>query len=334
MGRQTEFDIAKGLAAYLVVLGHLLNQVAGKNTMLITFCHMPIFFWIGGFFLNKSLQSIKGGYRKLAVKKLCRLLVPYIFWSIISFTANVVVKLIHGRLVISNVKDEFIDIFIYARSVWFLIVILFSELLCIAACYIAKRYKCNKYALLIIVWLVIAILPVHELFSIYRFKWLFPFLISGMMYKEYDVHNKWNKKYLLVSILFLPGSYWLYHAEYFEEYISFTYSSINSVFIGILYYLLSILSICLILCIALWINETSLGKYIAIIGSYSLEVYVMHMLFVKFMLIVPPVVMDSDIYIYTYFTVYGALITISIVLLSKFVLEKNRLFRMAVGRIS
>ena len=55
--RQAEFDIAKGIASYLVVLGHLLGQVAKKNIILIGFCHMPVFFWISGYFLHRTLTG-------------------------------------------------------------------------------------------------------------------------------------------------------------------------------------------------------------------------------------------------------------------------------------
>ena len=59
--RCVEFDIAKGIAAYLVVWGHLLGQIAGKNILLITYCHMPVFFWISGFVLRKSMAKYDGG---------------------------------------------------------------------------------------------------------------------------------------------------------------------------------------------------------------------------------------------------------------------------------
>ena len=38
--RYMEFDIAKGIAAYLVVLGHLLDQIAGRDITLLVFCHI------------------------------------------------------------------------------------------------------------------------------------------------------------------------------------------------------------------------------------------------------------------------------------------------------
>ena len=57
MKRIIEFDIMKGIAIYLVVLGHLLNQIAKKDIILITFCHMPAFFWISGYLLCQTLHG-------------------------------------------------------------------------------------------------------------------------------------------------------------------------------------------------------------------------------------------------------------------------------------
>lgn len=53
--RDLTFDIMKGMAAYCVVWGHLLSQGAGKKITLISLFHMPVFFWVGGYFLYNSL---------------------------------------------------------------------------------------------------------------------------------------------------------------------------------------------------------------------------------------------------------------------------------------
>ncbi len=53
MERKIDFDIAKGLGAYLVVLGHVQQAVAGQCSTLITLCHMPLFFWISGYFMRR-----------------------------------------------------------------------------------------------------------------------------------------------------------------------------------------------------------------------------------------------------------------------------------------
>lgn len=192
------------------------------------------------------------------------------------------------------------------------------------------------FVLLIIVWLVISILPVRELFSIYKFKWLFPFLALGMLCEEYDIYNKLSKKFWISSLIFIMGSYWLYNEEYFDNYVSFTYDSVNSMFMGILYYALSIISIYMIICLAVCVNKIIpfLGECLAIVGCYSLEIYVMHMFFIKIFPIIPPAVMNNNISIYVYFTFYGVIIIILILLFSKYLLEKIKLFRVVVGRLN
>lgn len=72
-----EIDIMKGIGIFLVVLGHL-NTLPGISKVIYGF-HMPLFFFISGFVFNKksSLVFIK--------EKFNRILVPYIFFSVLTF---------------------------------------------------------------------------------------------------------------------------------------------------------------------------------------------------------------------------------------------------------
>ncbi len=46
-------DIAKGIGIILVVTGHLLPVAAGLHVLIYSF-HMPLFFFLSGFFLRQD----------------------------------------------------------------------------------------------------------------------------------------------------------------------------------------------------------------------------------------------------------------------------------------
>lgn len=64
------FDIARGIAMICIILGHLNNSLI--NRVVFTF-HVPIFFFISGYFMNS-----KCGIKDYARNKLRTLIVPYI----------------------------------------------------------------------------------------------------------------------------------------------------------------------------------------------------------------------------------------------------------------
>lgn len=77
--RTVWIDNAKGIAIICVVLGHFgINDVL--TDIIYTF-HMPLFFVISGFFLTKNVQS--QSVNTFLLKKMKRLLVPYLFFSIL-----------------------------------------------------------------------------------------------------------------------------------------------------------------------------------------------------------------------------------------------------------
>lgn len=65
--RNQIIDIAKLLAIILVVYGHLLRSESGLLINCISLCHMPVFFAISGYFLQKEV--IKYTRKQLVIKK-------------------------------------------------------------------------------------------------------------------------------------------------------------------------------------------------------------------------------------------------------------------------
>lgn len=63
--RLDQFDIMKAVAIYLVVVGHLFQRISWDVGGIIFFLHMPAFFFISGYFTEKSLEKYRsGGYVK------------------------------------------------------------------------------------------------------------------------------------------------------------------------------------------------------------------------------------------------------------------------------
>lgn len=60
------FDIAKGIAIYLVVFGHLISDSNSDIALCINLCHMPLFFFICGYFFLGNY--IKYNKEKLRLK--------------------------------------------------------------------------------------------------------------------------------------------------------------------------------------------------------------------------------------------------------------------------
>ena len=82
--RDSSFDIMKGIAILLVVLGHSVPDQASASgiasyplylmrTIIYSF-HMPVFFFVAGYFMHIPLKE---GFQKFVKDKSIRLMVPY-----------------------------------------------------------------------------------------------------------------------------------------------------------------------------------------------------------------------------------------------------------------
>lgn len=329
MERKREFDIARGFAAYLVVLGHLLEQGAQKDIFLITFCHMPVFFWISGYFMRLGPD----GAKEQIVKKTKRLFIPYIIWSGVSFAANVSPGLLGGRMGLGAVIDEFLDIFIYSRSVWFLIMLFAAEMLGMCAALLASKTKISVYPIMLAMWLALGLIPNDTLFCIYKLKWLFPFFILGVMSNRLRLYERADKRLLaIIGAVFPFLAIFSYSERLFSKYIICSYTMAENVFTGLWYYFVSALSICLVIGASAILKNFKFVKAAETAGRYTMEIYVIHMFFLKLAPNLPGIKAASGAIVYSVSCVYSAAITAAVVILSKFILERFRIFRFSVGK--
>lgn len=321
--------MAKAIAIFMVVYGHLYYRLTGNSTVLISFCHMPVFFFISGYFLEKSVE--KYTFREILFKKTKGLLVPYLVWSMISLAVNCTMKFLQGDLGgVGGVFTEGIDIFLYSRSVWFLIELYVSSLLFIFFKYVALKCRVNSWLVCVSGWLMLSVVLPGEFLAFYKFKWLYPFLLIGAFSerKQYRLFRGSRKLFFLVAFVFVLLSLFTYEKFLFEAYSSFSYDSFKEVCAGVFYYMVSLLGIFAV-CSLTALVKGRLAECLGYIGRYSMDIYVTHMFFIKLHFwTVPYGKIFAGIY-----SVFVTIITIAAVLfLREKLLKYFRIYEASAGR--
>lgn len=332
--RLEEFDIGKGIAIFLVVIGHLLEQtfcVGEEIQRIIVFCHMPVFFFISGFFLNYSVQK----YSKITIlkNKARQLIIPFICWSTISFVANIMLTY-KNEFFIGTIKNQFFEIFVCARSVWFLIVLFTSQAIFLGILYLSERVHVNQYIALFAGWLLISFIIPNPYLSMYKFKWLFPFLIIGSVYSEKrEKLTTIIQKLKKISFIFPIVCLMVNKNKYYNIYLEFKYSDLQSIMVGITYYFISLMGILFIFELSTLLGKTKLKHELIDCGRYSLEIYVMHMFFIKFIVFIPlNIIKNNVLSLSVGIILYAIVIVALIILLSKYILKNSKIYNFSVGK--
>ena len=163
-GRVEYVDIAKAIAIFTVVLGHV-NQATtpGREWLYIDVCyafHMPLFFLMGGFFLKPRDGYSLAGWRKFLGKNLLALIVPFALWAVIymPFSYTRILKLAWGSWpVLLDIGTQ--------TALWFLPVLFLARVFCEAVFNLAHALRLNpRVGALVSVPLLLAagfLLPHH-----------------------------------------------------------------------------------------------------------------------------------------------------------------------------
>ena len=120
--RYKEVDILKGIAIFLVLLGHAIIYFP-VNLHEIKWCeylfmwlscvHMPLFFLMSGF-----CWSFRGGYGGYVLKKAKRLIVPYLVFSVIDLVPRALLPELVNRD--KSVTQSIADVLLRGGEYWFL----------------------------------------------------------------------------------------------------------------------------------------------------------------------------------------------------------------------
>lgn len=179
-------DVCRGIAIFLVVWGHVIQQGlngvidVSENTIfkIIYSFHMPLFMLISGYFFYGSQR--RKDFRELVGKKVVLFLRVILIWNTICYVCKVVLEIIWRQAVNISVKGWFEELL---QGYWFLWAVLFCTLVVGMACkFFSRRY-----------WIVGCVL-LAPFILISPCRWvilsIYPFYLFGFFYGRYEEKRK------------------------------------------------------------------------------------------------------------------------------------------------
>ena len=330
--RLREMDIYKAIAIIMVVYGHVASNTVGVYSGFISFVHMPIFYFVSGFFLYKELK--KYSEKEIVKKKCLRLIVPYITWSFVAFMANAVVTVAGKGMDMDILMDDAVQIFIYARSVWFFIQLFFAHMLFILIHKVTDK-KALRAVLNIGIWALLIVFCTTEIFCMWKIKWLYGFLLLGYVCGEYDVLPKIGtikpKMRGAIFIFCLVGwiavtvlsSGW-YSTDLVYGFDDMPFS-LKTFGIELSVWACGLLGMTTIYFVSRFIAGFRIFDILYRMGSYTLDIYVGHMLL---LFVIKRITMPQDLVFVLSFIVAFFFISVPLYILAKYFLRKIELYRM------
>jgi fucose 4-O-acetylase-like acetyltransferase len=273
--REEWVDYAKAFGIILVVYGHVARGIANAgikgdestyyliDSIIYSF-HMPLFFFLSGLFFVSSLKR-RGAY-PLFKNKLETILYPYVVWSILQGT----VELILSNYTNGNVTITQIAALLWAprAQFWFLYALFLVSLVGI----IIYAKLSVEYYELVLVFAIIAYINRHELafipltsFVLHNFVF---FALGVVFYQKKELVAKYNDFILPVLFITFVTLQWYFHIQ------------LNLLYTTEKYWLALLVAICSIL----FVSSLSISllrfklKWLAFLGKASLGIYVMHIL--------------------------------------------------------
>lgn len=271
--RQYWVDYAKAIGIFLVVYGHVLRGLANAglpldNTLyhlvdgVIYSFHMPLFFFISGLFFYSSFT--KRGIKSFVSNKIDTIIYAYFIWSIIQGLAEVLLSSYTNSQV--NFTDVLSLLWQPRAQFWFLYALF---MVFVFASIIFTKIS-DKYILPVFICSIFIYIFQSNLPSSYNIGFIthnFVFFIFGAFLNKYSDFLNSPKSLTISAVFFIIFQYLFYLKLSDARYLV----SIQSL-------LLALVSILFI--IALSKNLAKNPKnWVLFIGSSSMAIYVMHVLF-------------------------------------------------------
>ncbi len=284
MAQRTDWvDYAKGIGIILVVYGHLLSSGfhAGlaipehffllSDSLVYSF-HMPLFFFLAGLFAVQSCR--KRGLKKFLVNKLEIIAYPYLIWSFLQATVEL---LFSGHSFRGATFGQLLAIpylpwaqfwFLYALLAMYVVFGIFSRL-----------NRSFFIPALLAVGAVLFIWPINsEIMAMHGFSTGFLFFVFGVLAREYlgNVEICTEKRHSAVAAFVLLFVFAGSGGYIFERVIAPTRLTDGSHPFIFLY--LAGLGIAMCIGFAQYLAGKKWCNWLKILGRYSLQIYLVHML--------------------------------------------------------
>jgi len=322
-------DTLKGFAILCVIWGHSIqflrnNDDSFKNPIFefIYSFHMPLFFFISGYFF---MSSLKIDFIDFIKNKFTQLLLPCLMWGIFVYIAKLFLSVVTGNQILwlNVIKSMFYP---NAWPFWF-----FQELFksYVLVFIFFKVFKKDWLAFLISI-LFVLIVP----FCDFQ-RFLIPVFWAGIFLRKYQNFLFDNKNILTVffgicffiSLIFWKGDYTIYVAGFpilFQiNNLTFNFSlidvSIFRLFIGLSGSMFFFLLFYIIF------DKSFKCSFLKDIGTYSLAIYILQATILEYLINRLIDFSNANIYIYNFvITPFIAICVAYICLLITKIINKNK----------
>ena len=291
--RLHHFDILKGIAIFMVIMGHVLTMCIRDidNAVLFKFVekiHMPIFFFISGYFTYKVLENGELVMPKLIVR-VKQLLIPFFVMSTLW-----IYYFPHSGLQSPFVSTwEGLYTNIGKNGYWFTLCLF--EIIVIYSLMINLFSKCKTFVVRIVVvlisWLILGglskyILPnmVNDIVGLPLVFEFYPMFMFGVLaHSEREKFDKITSETTWVSISLILGAFFMYYTCWSWEF-SFP-AEVCDIAKQLLYICVIIVAVTVVKswCTQSYTdkqpNGSAMTRIWEYLGKQSLAIYVLHYFF-------------------------------------------------------
>ena len=264
-------DIAKGIGIILVIMGHTFHP-AGQVCKAIYLFHMPLFFFLAGYFFN--FKKYESNFISLIKNTYNRIFIPILFSFLLFYNVLNKYDLITLLYGIGKPIPEW-GINAIGFAMWFLYCLVVVRILLWCLIKFSEKFKYSVFIDLFIT--SVLVLVGAKIGQIVKLPWSIDVALvalfiayAGYLCKEFNIFNNIKFCIFILSIAFLLG------------YIDFTFLGLSmndryySNYPLVSIYIAVILSIALVYISKFLENIKIFNKFLAYLGANSIIIMIFH----------------------------------------------------------
>lgn len=268
--KRIEFiDLAKGVCILLVVSGH---SGGGIDLPGFQMMRMPLYFILSGLFFKDY-----GGFLELTVKKINKILIPFLFFYLIAYIPFYFFEWIKPGLIITDANgiwDVFNNRQFFNGPIWFLLALFWANLIfCIISLNIKKEYL--RATIVVLIGFIGILLGNNDIFLPCFFDVAMsalPFFYFGYILKKTPLlfPNQFDRYNFIAVVLLYVITYVItvfFNAPHFSFHYNKLYGSVFLTYIGSISCVISILLFCKML---------RQVPFVSYCGKYSIILLCLH----------------------------------------------------------